>query len=45
MMTSTTNETPTSQVTVGERVELGRYRTAAGDERVLYSQPIATESE
>ncbi len=27
---------------VGERSELGRYRTAAGVERVLYSQRVAT---
>ena len=27
---------------VGERKELGRYRTAAGVERVLYGQRVAT---
>ena len=27
---------------VGERMELGRYRTAAGVERVLYGQRVAT---
>jgi hypothetical protein len=27
---------------VGERIELGRYRTAAGIERVLYGQRVAT---
>ena len=27
---------------VGERTELGRYRTAAGVERVLYGQRVAT---
>ncbi len=34
------NQTRTHDV--GERTELGRYRTAAGVERVLYGQRVAT---
>lgn len=37
--TVTTNQTKNNDV--GERMELGRYRTAAGVERVLYGQRVA----
>ena len=38
--TFTGNDTNNNDV--GDRIELGRYRTAAGVERVLYSQRVAT---
>jgi hypothetical protein len=37
--TATGNQTNNNDV--GERTELGRYRTAAGVERVLYGQRVA----
>ena len=37
--TATGNQTNSNDV--GERTELGRYRTAAGVERVLYGQRVA----
>jgi hypothetical protein len=42
MTTPTVTETRRNGNTVGERVELGRYRTAAGEERRLYGQRIST---
>ena len=42
MTTSTVTENQTNDHDVGERTELGRYRTAAGVERVLYGQRVAT---
>jgi hypothetical protein len=42
MTTSTVTESHTNDQQVGERTELGRYRTAAGAERVLYGQRVAT---
>ena len=41
MTTPTVTETRRNGSTVGERVELGRYRTAAGEERRLYGQRIS----
>jgi hypothetical protein len=38
--TATGNQTKSNDV--GERTELGRYRTGAGVERVLYGQRVAT---
>ncbi|MBV8218734.1 MAG: hypothetical protein JO325_09730 [Solirubrobacterales bacterium] len=38
--TATRNQRSDNEV--GERTELGRYRTAAGVERVLYGQRVAT---
>jgi hypothetical protein len=38
--TATRNQKSNNEV--GERIELGRYRTAAGVERVLYGQRVAT---
>jgi hypothetical protein len=40
MTTPTVTETRRNGVHVGERMELGRYRTAAGVERVLYGQRV-----
>ena len=42
MTTPTATGNKTKSNDVGERIELGRYRTAAGVERVLYSQRVAT---
>jgi hypothetical protein len=42
MTTPTVIETRRNGCTVGERVELGRCRTAAGAERRLYGQRVAT---
>lgn len=42
MTTSTVTEARTNGIHAGERIELGRYRTAAGVERVLYGQRVAT---
>ncbi len=42
MTIPTVIETPRNGTAVGERIELGRYLTAAGAERVLYGQRIAT---
>ena len=41
MTTPTATVNQTSKNDVGERMELGRYRTAAGVERVLYGQRVA----
>ena len=41
MTTPTVTETRRNGLHVGERMELGRYRTAAGVERVLYGQRVA----
>ena len=41
MTTPTVAENQVSRNDVGERMELGRYRTAAGVERVLYGQRVA----
>lgn len=41
MTTPSVTETRQNGAPAGERVELGRYRTAAGAERVLYGQRIA----
>ena len=42
MTTPTVTETRRNGNAVGERVELGRYCTNAGQERVVYGQRIAT---
>jgi hypothetical protein len=42
MTTPTVTETRRNGNHVGERIELGRYRTDAGVERVLYGQRVAT---
>jgi hypothetical protein len=42
MTTPTVTETRRNGNTVGERTELGQYRTAAGEERRLYGQRIST---
>jgi hypothetical protein len=42
MTMPTVTESRGSDNHVGERTELGRYRTAAGVERVLYGQRVAT---
>jgi|HubBroStandDraft_6_1064221.scaffolds.fasta_scaffold1794728_2 hypothetical protein len=42
MTTPTTTRNQSSDDDVGERIELGRYRTSAGVERVLYGQRVAT---
>ena len=42
MTMSTVTKDHTNDHDVGERTELGRYRTAAGVERVLYGQRVAT---
>ena len=42
MTTPTVIETRRNGNHVGERIELGRYRTDAGVERVLYGQRVAT---
>jgi hypothetical protein len=42
MTAPTVTGTPKDSDDVGERTELGRYRTAAGVERVLYGQRVAT---
>jgi hypothetical protein len=42
MTTPTVIETRRNCNHVGERIELGRYRTDAGVERVLYGQRVAT---
>jgi hypothetical protein len=42
MIAGTTIEARPNSTPAGERIELGRYRTAAGAERVLYGQRIAT---
>jgi hypothetical protein len=42
MTSPTVIENPRNSDHVGERTELGRYRTAAGVERVLYGQRVAT---
>jgi hypothetical protein len=41
MTTPTATGNQTNNNDVGERIELGRYRTAAGVERVLYGQRVA----
>lgn len=41
-MTTTVTETCRNGARVGQRTELGRYRTDAGVERVLYGQRVAT---
>lgn len=41
MTTPTATGKQTTNNEVGERMELGRYRTAAGVERVLYGQRVA----
>ena len=40
MTPPTVTENPTNNHDVGERTELGRYRTADGAERVLYGQRV-----
>jgi hypothetical protein len=40
--TPTVTETRRNGNAVGERVELGRYRTATGEERRVYGQRVAT---
>ena len=42
MTTPTVTETCTKGNHIGERMELGRYRTEAGVERVLYGQRVAS---
>ena len=42
MTTPTATRKQTNNHDVGERTELGRYRTAADVERVLYGQRVAT---
>jgi hypothetical protein len=42
MTTPTVIENRRNGSHVGERIELGRYRTDAGVERVLYGQRVAT---
>jgi hypothetical protein len=42
MTTPTVIETRRNGIYVGERIELGRYRTDAGVERVLYGQRVGT---
>jgi hypothetical protein len=42
MTTPTVTETRRNGSHVGERIELGRYLTDAGVERVLYGQRVAT---
>ena len=42
MTMSTVTKGHTNDHDVGKRTELGRYRTAAGVERVLYGQRVAT---
>ena len=42
MTTPTVTGDQTNHNDVGDRIELGRYRTAAGVERVLYGQRVAT---
>jgi hypothetical protein len=42
MTSRTATGNPRSSDHVGERIELGRYRTAAGVERVIYGQRVAT---
>jgi hypothetical protein len=42
MTTRTVTRNQRNSDHVGERTELGRYRTAAGVERVLYGQRVAT---
>ena len=42
MTMSTVTKSHRNDHQVGERTELGRYRTAAGVERVLYGQRVAT---
>jgi hypothetical protein len=42
MTMSTVTKDHTNDHAVGERTELGRYRTAAAVERVLYGQRVAT---
>ena len=41
MTTPTVTGNQTNSNDVGDRIELGRYRTAAGVERVLYGQRVA----
>ena len=41
MTTPTVTETCRNGNNIGERMELGRYRTDAGVERVLYGQRVA----
>ena len=41
MTTPTVTGSQTNSNDVGERMELGRYRTATGVERVLYGQRVA----
>ncbi len=42
MTTPTVTGDQTTSTEVGERIELGRYRTTAGVERVIYGQRVAT---
>src|SRR5580704_5258373 len=42
MTMSTVTKSHRNDHQVGERTELGRYRTSAGVERVLYGQRVAT---
>jgi hypothetical protein len=42
MTTPTVTGNRTKSNDVGERIELGRYRTAGGVERVIYGQRVAT---
>jgi hypothetical protein len=42
MTTPTVTETRSNGIHAGERIELGRYRTDEGVERVLYGQRVAT---
>ena len=42
MTTPIVTRTQRNSNDVGERTELGRYRTAAGVERVVYGQRVAT---
>ena len=42
MTTRTVTGNRTNSNDVGDRMELGRYRTTAGVERVLYGQRVAT---
>jgi hypothetical protein len=42
MTLSTPRQAAQTGIHVGERMELGRYRTDAGTERVLYGQRVGT---
>lgn len=42
MTACTTAPARSGRPTVGERVELGRYQTSAGEHRVIYGQRVGT---